>query len=355
MAADILIFGSGGFAARIAFDIAATAREPVGVAIASRNAARLSWLRTAGNARATLFGTPARFAAIECDLDRADEAARVIAACQPKVVMQAASAQTSQVIRTGSDGWARLIAEGGLSASAPFQALLTLRVARAIPTGVPFVNGCFPDVVNAMVAAAGLPVACGTGNVAILSTAMQGHLGPDAPRVQVLAQYQCLSPFRTPPASRPGKTPPRVWLDGAEVGDVFDRFAALQLTTEPAIEISGASGVPLLLAMAAGRPWSGHVPGPHGLPGGYPVRWTGTVLDLDLPEGITRTEAVAWNAAFERRNGMVVEDGIARPTGMLRDRLRALSPALAEGFAVRDLETALPDWAALRARLQAER
>ena len=47
---DILISGTGGFAARIAFDIAATARESVEVIIAGRNRERLNWLRTAANA-----------------------------------------------------------------------------------------------------------------------------------------------------------------------------------------------------------------------------------------------------------------------------------------------------------------
>ena len=41
MACDIIISGSGAFAARIAFDIAATARDPVSVVIAARNRTRL--------------------------------------------------------------------------------------------------------------------------------------------------------------------------------------------------------------------------------------------------------------------------------------------------------------------------
>ncbi|MFC7688756.1 hypothetical protein ACFQY5_03045 [Paeniroseomonas aquatica] len=42
-----------------------------------------------------------------------------------------------------------------------------------------------------------------------------------------------------------------------------------------------------------------------------------------------------------------------RYTGPLRERLRALSPALAEGFAMRDLEEVHIAMAALRGRLQA--
>jgi hypothetical protein len=45
-------------------------------------------------------------------------------------------------------------------------------------------------------------------------------------------------------------------------------------------------------------------------------------------------------------------DGRARYTGALRDRLAALSPTLAEGFAVHDIEGAHEAMNALRLRLE---
>src|SRR5882724_12961829 len=86
--ADILIFGTGNFAGRIALDLATTASEPVTVAIAVRNVERLNWLRTAGNARAAMFGRPARFIAHQVDLSVANAAADTITAVAPKVVVQ---------------------------------------------------------------------------------------------------------------------------------------------------------------------------------------------------------------------------------------------------------------------------
>ena len=44
---DILIFGTGSFAQRIACDLAATATKPTRVAIAGRNPLRLAWIGTA--------------------------------------------------------------------------------------------------------------------------------------------------------------------------------------------------------------------------------------------------------------------------------------------------------------------
>jgi hypothetical protein len=353
--ADILIFGTGNFAGRIALDLAATAAEPVTIAIAGRNRDRLDWLRTAGNARAALFGRPARFISCEVDLSVPDAAAMTLATVEPKVVVQAASFQTGNVISNQDNAWTKLVAEGGLSATAVLQAPLSIAVARAVKAVRPqarFINCCFPDVVNPLIAALDLPITCGVGNIAILSNAFAGVLG-DAARLKVLAHYQNLAPWRRPPETRAGRSA-RVWIDGEEVADVYARFAGVRLTREPAIEISGPSGVPLMLAMAAGSDWNGHMPGPNGLPGGYPVTFSAGRLDLDLPGTLLRDEAVAWNLSYEEESGLVVSPaGRARYTGVLRERLAALSPAIAEGFHVRDIAGACQAMSDLRSRLQA--
>jgi hypothetical protein len=353
--ADILIFGTGNFAGRIALDLAATAREQVTVAIAGRNRDRLQWLRTAGNARAALFGRPARFTSHEVDLSASDAASRVLAAVDPKVVVQAASFQSGNVISAQNNAWTKLVAEGGLSVTAVLQAPLSIEVARGVKTVRPqayFINCCFPDVVNPLIAALDLPITSGVGNIAILSNAFAGVLG-DASRLKVLAHYQNLAPWRQPPEIRTGR-PARVWIDNEEVADVYARFAGVRLTREPAIEISGPSGVPLMLAMAAGKNWNGHMPGPNGLPGGYPVKFSAGRLDLDLPARVAPHEAIAWNLSYEETSGLVVgSNGYATYTGVLRERLAALSLTIADGFHVRDLGDASRAMNDLRSRLQA--
>lgn len=355
---DILVSGTGGFAARIAFDIAATADEPVEIVIAGRNRERLDWLRTAANARAALFGGKARFRTHAIDLLAPGASDDLLGAADPRIVVQAASIQTSQVIAQSGNAWTRLVAEGGLSATAVFQALISSRVAAAITRRgkpVTLVNCSFPDVVNGIIAALGHEVACGMGNVAILSNVFAGSAAtPPGAEIKVLAHYQNLAAWRRRPEERGGR-PPRVWLDGAEVEDVYGRFADIQLTPEPVIEISGASGVPMLLAMAAGRPWRGHVPGPNGLPGGYPVRLVGRVLELGLPVGLTQAEAVAWNASFEEQNGLIVSpDGWISFTGILGARLGQHVPSLRKGFAAGELEAVCDELLDLRAKLMGE-
>lgn len=352
---DIVICGAGAFAARIAFDIAATADEPVSVVIAGRNKERLNWLRTAANARSALFGKQARFSTHVIDLLAQGASDALLAATQPRILVQAASIQTSQVIAQTGNAWTRLVAEGGLSATAVFQALITSRVAAAITASgrpVTLVNCSFPDVVNGIITALGHKVSCGMGNVAILSNVFRGsERTPHGANVKVLAHYQNLAAWRRLPSERSGRAP-RVWIDGAELDDVFGFFRDIQLTPEPVIEISGASGVPMLLAMAAGLGWSGHAPGPNGLPGGYPVRLAAGEIALDLPAGLNADDAVAWNASYEEANGLVVRPGgRAVFNGALADLIGHARPALREGFDVDALESVCDDLLALRAEL----
>jgi hypothetical protein len=118
------------------------------------------------------------------------------------------------------------------------------------------------------------------------------------------------------------------------------------------IDISGASGVTLMLAMTHREDWNGHVPGPHGLPGGYPVALRSSRLDLDLPAGLDRAAAVAWNERYEAENGLVVDaKGHARYTGRLHERLKEESPDLAAGFHARDLEDVWRAMVGLRDRM----
>jgi hypothetical protein len=120
------------------------------------------------------------------------------------------------------------------------------------------------------------------------------------------------------------------------------------------IDISGASGVTLMLAMAHGQEWTGHVPGPMGLPGGYPIALKDGRVGLDLPTGVDRQAAIQWNDRFEAENGLVVgTDGRVRYAGRLHDALQAESPDIAAGFAVADLEHVWQAMSTLRERMLA--
>lgn len=351
----ILVLGTGQFAGRIVLDIAATARQQVQVIVAGRNRERLHWLETAGNARAMIYGGKATVEARALDMSEPDEISACLVEVAPNVTVQAASPQASAVIASRGNSWTKLIAEAGLSAMAVTQAMFSIRVARAIANtgaGCHLINCAYPDVANSMIAALGLNVTCGVGNIAILASIFPAALRLNDPsRLKLLAHYQTLTPYRYPLAERAGPFP-MVWLDGAEIADVKAATAAARVTREPAIEISGASGVPLMLAMVDGGTWHGHVPGPAGRPGGYPVRFAEGALTLDLPPGVCEPDAVAWNAAFERQHGLFVDEaGRAHYTGLLREKLGEHSADLAAGFNMADIDTVFAETERMRAKL----
>src|SRR3546814_8971670 len=112
--------------------------------------------------------------------------------------------------------------------------------------------------------------------------------------MRILAHYQQLPMWRLPPTHRTSIAP-RVWIDQKEIQDVAAAFPGVTLSPDQAFDISGATGVPLMLALASNQPWRGHVPGPHGLSGGYPVRVDSHgALALHLPESLARGDAIAW-------------------------------------------------------------
>lgn len=353
--ADIVIFGTGSFAARILLDLAATGSSGLSVAIVGRDRDRLAWLRTAANARAAMYATGV--GTRDCRLAEfsTEAVSNLLRELSPRVVANTASIQGGRVVSERPDGWTRLVQEAGLGISAVLQAKLSFDIAGAVAAAAPgaaFVNCCYPDVVNPMLAAAGLPITSGIGNVAILVHAFAGHLGPGHGRLQMLAQHAALSAFRRRAEERQGQAPLRLWIDGQEVTDVFARFAAVKLAAEPVIDISGASGTPFFVCMARGLDWRGHLPGPSGLSGGYPVRLAGGRLELDLPAGLSAEEAIGWNNRFEEANGVAVgKDGRIRYTGRVETALRRVSPDLADGFAVSDFARVYEAYAALRGGL----
>ncbi|TVR09301.1 MAG: hypothetical protein EA385_07530 [Salinarimonadaceae bacterium] len=355
---DIVIFGTGAFASRIVFDLAIVAPRPVSVLLVGRDAARLAWMKTAALARASMFGRPLSVAVERREAFTTPVVTEILDAARPKVVVNTASMQGARKSPPRADGWSRLIAAAGLGVSTLLQTRISMDVARAMGAapGAHFINCCYPDVVNPILAAAGLPITSGFGNVAILEHAFAGALGPGHEELRLLAQHAALSAFRREPAQRVGAAPLRVWLGAREIDDVYDRFAGVKLTEEPAIDVSGASGIPFLLALTFGAAWRGHLPGPNGLPGGYPVRLADGRLDLDLPEGLSAQEAVSWNRAFEEGNGVRVgPDGHVRYAGKVREAISAVSPELAEGFALSSFDDAFEAMSALRRRLSEQK
>jgi len=116
--------------------------------------------------------------------------------------------------------------------------------------------------------------------------------------------------------------------------------------------ISGASAVPVLLALAGHGKINAHVPGPRGLPGGYPVTVDKGTTALNLPKGVSEQDAIGWNKSFEAADGVSISaDGLVVYSEVAQKAIAAYSRELANGFHVRDVEDAAKALGELRTRL----
>jgi hypothetical protein len=358
---DVLVTGTGMFAKRFTNDIALTAPKPIKITIAAREVEegrQLEWLRQSGNARAAIAERPAFFDTTFINWESPESVAETIAEWDPDVIVHAASVQPSKVVIDTSE-WGRLAAVGSMSSTVVVQALLGSRIGKAMALAdskATFMNCCYPDVTNAILKAMGYPVVSGGGNIEILASVFAGELGiRERGPIQVLAHHQNLKPFRGPAELRAGTPPPRVWIEGKEIDDVYERFSRVRLTRGPAIPISGCTAMPIILAYAGHRDYLGHVTGPHGLIGGYPATIKKGILELNLPDGLSCEEAIAWNVDFEKINGLTVENGRVVYHGPLHDELARHSPELAAGFHVDDLDRVFAETVALRERLEGQK
>ncbi|GGQ33207.1 hypothetical protein GCM10010140_74040 [Streptosporangium pseudovulgare] len=121
---------------------------------------------------------------------------------------------------------------------------------------------------NPLLRKLGLPVFCGVGNVALLAASLRESLrSARGGRLQVLGHHW--HPHTPGDASDEAL----VWLDGApvrEVGPLLRRQRAAARSESNAV--TGHVTALLPADLVTGREVRTSLPGPLGLPGGYPVR-----------------------------------------------------------------------------------
>ena len=341
----IVVVGSGALAGSLC-DGLAVAPLPVAVTVVARNGTAAEHVATAARVRAAIVGSPATFRA-----ETGTDLAAIVGALRPAVLVCCASAQSPYERVTAPSAWTDLVARAGFGITVPFQAHLAVPLARAVASASPdttFVNGALPDLVNPLLSALGLPVAFGVGNVATLAACLQADLGlADQKALALLGHHVHLAP----PDDDTDEV--RVWHDGVERADVTARLAAARALPRRTLNaIAGHATARLLVDLLDRREVRTSVPGPLGLPGGYPVRIDRDAVTLDLPPGLTRDDAVEWNLRAGRADGVVVRDGRVEPTPTARAALAEHLPDLGAGWPVEALPEVERRLGALRDRLR---
>lgn len=343
---SVVLLGSGALARSVCYSLAVSA-IPMTVTVAARDGDKAAEVAYVGNARAALSGSPVRCRSVPSQLADPLELSRVLAATRPDIVLLAASYHSPCPADTSS--WSRLLERAGFGLTAPLHALLAVTAAEVVAQTVQprLLIASFPDAVNPMIAALGLPVFAGVGNAALLTASLRAALDvPPRTRVRMLAHHVHLGPPHSPDEEA------RAWVDDNPVPDVSSALAGQRATDRCELNlIAGHSAALLIRDLLAGAQVHTNLPGPLGLPGGYPVLINGDIR-LDLPADVSRESAVAWNRAAAVRDGVDVDGGQVRFSERVLDALEPYLPGLAGGFPVDALGTVAGQLLDLRAKLR---
>lgn len=336
----IAVVGSGSLARAVCYSFAVGA-VPATVTVLARSGERAAEVAYVAGVRARLARSAVTFEAREAD--SFDTAFGEIA---PHVVLNCASHHSPW---EQSSGWMDLVRRAGFAITLPLQAQPAMAIARAAAEArALLVNACFPDLVNPLLTALGLPVHCGVGNVAVLTASLRTalELAPER-ELRVLGHHVHLYPPRDPADDA------LVWLDGQLVPNVTELLARQRATPRPELNhITGYTAALLVQDLLTGAEVRTNLPGPLGLPGGYPVLLRDSTIALDLPGGLDKASAVAWNQRAALADGGRVDGDRVTFAPRAAEALEAHLPDLAAGFPVDEITTVLDRIVELRDRLR---
>jgi hypothetical protein len=330
----VLVIGLGDLGQRIAN---AFAHRPGGRLVTAGRDAEVA-RATAGQAAliAAVCDGPRTIEASHIDLDEMDATTTELARLQPSVIVLAASRLT----------WWRLPAR---AASISYGVWLPLHVtlvrklmqARAAAgVDAPVVVLPYPDGVGPILAGGGLAPELGAGNVhemaakLVTVTAERENVPRRNVDVRLVAhhavQRTAFTAFKALGGNGPTSPPPflaKVLIDGEPLPEDVVR----EYLTAPhplpggrvTHNLTAAATIATVDALLSRTPRKLHVPAPAGRPGGYPVTISRAGIELDLPGGVSETDAIAINAVAARWDGIehIAADGTLTFTPAASDEI----------------------------------
>ena len=354
MDATILVIGSGSLARAISYSLALLLDRPHRVILCARSRDQLNEIIYVSRAQAASTQSPAKFDSIEFDAESGD-AGRLFSSLQPDVIVNCASYYFPWDWIHRPSAWTQLLRTAGLGFTLPLQAPFAIKFAKAVAAHsrpVLFINGCYPDAVNPLLRALGLPVFCGIGNVALVAASVRSSLAlTPQQRLQVMAHHLHLH------APKPGTEEAQAWVDGKRCENVSSLLVAQRASS--GLEVNkaiGSTAAVFLRDIVDGRDVETHAPGPFGLPGGYPVRLKGARMELNLPAELSESEVIAWNERIALADGVKIHSNGSVEFGEeTRLALRQCLPQISDGFRASEIDKVTQSMLEFRERLAGEK
>jgi hypothetical protein len=335
----ILVLGMGDLGVRIA-QIVVEGGFSSSCLLAGKSDAATQW------ARLLQITSGREVSAARVDGQDAEALKTLLTRFKPELIVQCATLLSPFALRSVPSGAAQAVLKGGfalqLAAQLPVIRAL-MQAVRAVGMQCPVINCSYPDATHPILAADGLAPTIGIGNVAIMATWYQRNLaGADDATLRVVGQHAQLGPCLGGKPAALATPTPLVYLDGKKVESKQLLFNANLQGGATLNHLAAATILPILRGFTErGELVETHAPGVFGLPGGYPIRFVNSALELRLPDDLTREEAVSFNNLAAKGEGIerIDEDGTVFYTEHARQSVAESCPELAEPLRPQDVET----------------
>jgi len=263
---------------------------------------------------------------VKVDLNNEEETEHLLGKVQPDFVINATTLQTWHRIRILPREMYEKLSSATLGAWLPMHLTLVYKLMKAIKrSGInTFVlNASLPDVVDAVLGKIDLAPTLGLGNIDLIVQGIKRLVSLKLNvSVNVISVYMVAHHVHWVCPREAGymKGAPYFLKILVKDKDVTKSFNLDKLLVDavklypPGMEfttVSASSGIKNVMAILKDKGILTHVPGPNGLPGGYPVYLDGSGAKVTLPDDLALADAVKINEEAQKYDAIekIEEDG----------------------------------------------
>ena len=317
----IMIVGVGNLAGYI-LNTLVQFPETSNLVLASRNEESLQQKANLALFTASQFEHYPEIDCVPIDLEQIQQTAATIARIKPDIILNCSTMQSWREIAKLPKQAYNQLDRAQYGPWLPMPLTLNYQLMQAVKlTGldIKVLNAAFPDGVNPVLGKVGLAPIMGVGNITniipVLRKSIAFFLEQPMQKIQVTFLAEHYLTYSIPRFGKSGDAPfyLRATVDGKDASDRLDipqvfhlistRFRR-EVGVEGAHRITTASVAKTLLAMVRDTGESMHIPGPSGLPGGYPVTVNAQGATIALPQDLTLSEAIRINSECQQWNGI---------------------------------------------------
>lgn len=276
-----------------------------------------------------------------CPLDALDTTALTeqLQAINPQLVIQCASLMSPWLLFESHHQQAKSLLQAGFAAQLPAQLPVAISLMRALKNAalnIPVINCSYPDVVNPILAKLGLPATLGIGNSGMIHGLIRHHLqqtGVATDTLKVFAHHAHIGSVANSQlqATMPA---PIAYLQQQPVDVHAALFGQPPIILNRELNVlTAAHTVSVIESMLlTDQPLCTSVPGPLGLPGGWPVHICGSSIRLDLPPEVNIDQMTKMQNLWAMFDGVknISKNGTIDFSESCVAQLKQFAPELAE-------------------------